>query len=82
MDNENCIHTLNEHQHSVRTICQINKEKFASGSFDATIKIWDIESFNCEQTLEGHNSNVIGIVMLNNRTIASCSNDATIKIWN
>ena len=50
---------MKEHVHSVRTFCQINKKYFASGSFDHTIKIWDIDSWECVQTLNGHELNII-----------------------
>ena len=82
--------TLEGHVNSVRTFCQINKKYFASGSFDHTIKIWDIDSWECIQTLNGHELNIICLISLkyqnqndneNNQLIASCSNDKTIKIW-
>ena len=43
--------TLKEHTHSVRTFCQINKRFFASGSFDSTIKILEIDTWKYVQTL-------------------------------
>ena len=51
--------TLKEHSHSVRTFCQIDRRHFASGSFDSTIKIWEIDTWNCVETLTGHTSNII-----------------------
>ena len=80
------IETLEGHTNSIRTICKINEKYFASGSFDCTIKIWEINSWKCVQTLYGHESNIICLITLNkhssnNYIIASCSNDKTIKIW-
>ena len=78
------LNTIKEHKHSVRTFCQIDRRHFASGSFDSTIKIWEIDTWNCVETLTGHTSNIIGLINLkvNGRiAIASCSNDKNIKIW-
>ena len=73
---------LSEHNNDVRDLCVIDKNYFASASFDNTIKIWNINFLNCEQTLEGHNSNVINIIKLKGSdNLASCSTDNCIKIW-
>ena len=69
------------HLNSIRSICQINNEKFASGSFDNTIKIWNIKNKICCQTLHEHLSNVIVVIKLKNGNLASCGNDNVIKIW-
>ena len=34
------IKEYSEHKHSVRTLCKINEDTLASGSFDGSIKIW------------------------------------------
>ena len=62
--NEINFKTLEEHAHSVRTFCQINKKYFASGSFDYTIKIWEINSWKGIQTLYGHEFNIICLIAL------------------
>jgi WD40 repeat protein len=83
-DNYNLIQTLAEHRSSVRTFCQVDRRHFASGSFDNTIKIWEIDTWKCVETLNRHNMHVIGVISLriNGKiAIASCSNDKTIKIW-
>ena len=80
-ENWSCIKTLTEHQKCVRTLCQIDDNYFASGSFDHTIKIWDLRDFSNCQTLEGHIGSVICLIKLKNNQLASCSNDGTIKIW-
>ena len=59
----------------------MDDDHFASGSFDNTIKIWDLNTFESNQTLEGHKSPVICVIKLKGNKLASCSNDKTIKIW-
>ena len=65
----------------MRTLCQINEYFFASGSFDKTIKIWDIYNFSCVHTINGHNDLILVLLRINNGLIVSCSNDNEIKIW-
>ena len=72
---------MDGHTKSVRTLCQINKNFFASGSFDKTIKIWDIFNFTCLQTICGHKDLILTLIKLKSGEIISCSNDHEIKIW-
>jgi WD40 repeat protein len=72
---------LEGHSKSVRTICQINNNFFASGSFDKTIKIWDIFNFTCVHTIYAHKDLILTIIRRSNGEIISCSNDHEIKIW-
>ena len=69
------------HKHSVRTLCHLEKDIFASGSFDGSIKIWKLNEDKEIQTLEGHNSYVISVIKIKNGDLVSCSNDHTIKLW-
>ena len=80
-NNWNVIKEYSGHTHSVRTLCQINEDTFASGSFDGTIKIWNLNENEPIQSLEGHKSYVISVINIKNGDLVSCSNDHTIKIW-
>jgi GTPase SAR1 family protein/DNA-directed RNA polymerase subunit RPC12/RpoP len=54
----------------------------ASGSFDDTVKIWDIETGNCQATLEGHRKDINCVAFApNGERLLSSSDDCTIRIW-
>ena len=53
-----------------------------SGSFDGTVKVWDLERNESVKTLIGHFSSVSALVSLNEGYLASASFDITIRIWN
>lgn len=56
----------------------------ASGSEDATIKIWDWELGELERTVKGHTKAVLDVDYggpRGNTLLASCSSDLTIKLW-
>lgn len=51
-----------------------------SGSWDATAKIWDLESGECIKTLEGH-SHAVCVLILKNGKIVTGSQDGNLHIW-
>ena len=63
-------------------LIKLNSNEIISGSFDKTIKIWNLKEEKCIKTLEGHTDGINNLIKLNSNEIASCSNDKTIKIWN
>ena len=60
----------------------MDNDLIASGSWDMTIKIWNIKTGECIRTLEGHNGYVRIVIKVGKDLIASGSSDKTIKIWN
>ena len=54
----------------------------ASGSYDDTIKFWDVASWQLLHTLHGHSASVMSVAWSPDGTrLASGSSDNTIKIW-
>lgn len=54
----------------------------ASGSFDQTIKLWDIASGEAVRTLRGHIGSVTSVAFSpDGNTLASGSGDTKIKLW-
>jgi WD40 repeat protein len=54
----------------------------ASGSWDKTIKIWNVETGQEVQSLSGHDRPVYAVAYdAGGRWLASGSEDGTIKLW-
>lgn len=60
--------------------CPASRDIF-SGSYDSTIKVWDMDSGKCKRTLRGHVGWVSGVSVLDSARIASTSWDSTLRIW-
>ncbi|QDL08628.1 protein kinase [Brasilonema octagenarum UFV-E1] len=55
----------------------------ASGSYDKTIKIWNLADGSLIRTLTGHSDSVYSVaISQDGQTLVSGSKDKTIKIWN
>lgn len=74
------IKTFNGHQNGI-TCLQFNDGILATGSYDATIKIWDIDTGQEIRTLTGHDMGIRTLQFDDNKLISG-SLDKTIKVWN
>ncbi len=75
--------TIRGHEEPVSCIA-INPDglTMASGSYDNTIKLWDISTGKWKRTLEGHLNAIYSLAFDNEGTkLASGSFDATVKLW-
>ncbi|MEO8402725.1 MAG: hypothetical protein ABI597_13220 [Gammaproteobacteria bacterium] len=70
---------LSGHTHRVVCFVVIDKTRFASGSFDHTVKIWN--NGQCDLTLQCNNK-VFALAFLPDETLASFDASGEINIWN
>jgi len=78
-----CLHTLKGHLSSVVSVAISPDGKcFASGSFDNTIKLWELETGKLLRTFTGHAEPVLTLAFSPDcRTLVSGSVDDKIKLW-
>lgn len=78
-----CRQTLCAHTHSVATIAvSPSGKRFASGSYDKTVKIWDLGTGAVVSTLKGHSESVSSVAFSPEGTrLISGSVDDTIRVW-
>lgn len=51
-----------------------------SGSWDKTIRVWDVESLQCLRVLEGHGEAVLALAV-GDTFLVSGSYDTTVRFW-
>ncbi|KAK3948488.1 WD40-repeat-containing domain protein [Pseudoneurospora amorphoporcata] len=74
------LSVLKGHENGV-TCLQLDDNILATGSYDATIKIWNIETEECIRTLVGHTAGIRALQFDDSKLISG-SLDHTIKVWN
>ncbi|KAI0362539.1 WD40 repeat-like protein [Trametes cingulata] len=73
---------LEGHDHAVRALAARGRT-LVSGSYDCTVRIWDIITGDCKWVLVGHTQKVYSVVLDINRNLAcSGSMDGTVRVWN
>ncbi len=77
------VQSLEGHTKSVTSIQYSPDGKtLVSGSFDKTVRVWDVERGLCERVLEGHTGEVTSIQYSpDGKTVLSGSGDNTVRIW-
>ena len=75
------IATFEGHEDIVESVAVLEGGRLASGSWDKTIKVWEVATGACVTTLEGHSDWVNSVVALEGGRLASASMDMTMKIW-
>ena len=60
-----------------------NSQTLISGSTDATIKLWNLQTGKLLSTLTGHSRAILSVAISpDGKTLASSSRDGIIKLWN
>ncbi|MEG3921396.1 serine/threonine protein kinase [Microcoleus sp. T3_A4] len=79
-----CVYTLPGHSSFVNSLAISPDGKIlASGSWDKTIKIWNLETAELMGTLTGHSDRVNSVaISYDGKMLVSGSSDETIKFWN
>ncbi len=58
-------------------------ELLASGGFDHTIRLWDLQTGHCLKVLQGHDSYIVSVAFSpDGLTLASGSDDHQARLWN
>jgi len=69
------------HKGEITALLNLGFDRFATGSKDGNIKIWDIKTEECIQTLESKNQVIYNLLLAKNGTLVS-GNNGEIKLWN
>ena len=73
---------LEGHTNLVQALCLLPDGRLASGSWDNTIRLWDVLTGAETARLEGHTDFVLALCPLPDGRLASGSADTTIRLWN
>lgn len=79
----NCISTLSAHSDWVRSVAiSFDGQTLASGSFDKTVKLWNLPEGELIHSLSEHTKGIFTVAISpDNQILASGSWDETIKLW-
>ncbi|VUC26081.1 unnamed protein product [Clonostachys rosea] len=78
-----CILTLEGHDKFVTSaVFSSDCKLIASGSRDATVRLWSVETGKCIRIFKGHKSGVTTVSFSHgSKYVASGSDDATVRVW-
>ena len=74
------IREMYGHEDRIHTALFLDASTIISGSADATVRIWDVDSGSCRFTCKGHSSRVSSLAICGNM-ILSGGDDRTVRMW-
>lgn len=75
------LHFLSGHNHAVRALAAKGRT-MVSGSYDCTVRAWDIMTGECTRIMRGHLQKIYSVVLDATRgRCASGSMDNTVRLW-
>ena len=74
-----CVRVFEGHEDNVRVLTA-DSDFLYSGSWDKTIRVWDMRSLECVHVLEGHVEAVLALTVMDGHLISG-SYDTTVRFW-
>lgn len=75
------LRCLKGHTQAVRAVAAYGR-RLVSGSYDCTLRVWDLLTGECKFLLQGHTGKVYSVIVDDSRNrCASGSLDGTVRIW-
>jgi WD40 repeat protein len=72
---------LEGHEGDIYCVAVLPDGRVVSGSWDNTLRVWDLDSGEQLQVLEGHTGTVFAVAALPNGQVVSGSGDGTVRVW-
>jgi WD40 repeat protein len=81
--NPQLLRELNGHSFSIMSAAfSPDGSQLVSGSWDKTVRLWNVASGKLLKVLTGHSKAVLSVAFHpDGKQVASCSSDATMRIW-
>ena len=80
---QDCVRVIKGHVGGVSCLKVIlDRNLFASGSWDRLIKIWNVCNGQCVKSLDEHPYSILDLELLSHSNkLISCSGDLTLRMW-
>ena len=75
-----CIESFEAHQEKIVSLIELKNGKIATGSYDCTIKIWNLNNLECEKTIN-EGGYVLCLLEFEDNMLLSGTNECTIQLW-